>query len=91
MNISGVLVRVRPERLDEVETALAALAGVEIHARTPDGRLIVTVEAAGDRALGDRLIHIQDLPGVLAASMVYHQFEDDARIDEEVSNETHPA
>ena len=91
MSISGVLVRARPERLDAVDESLAGMPGVEIHARTPDGRLVVTIEADSDRALGDRLIQIQDVPGVLAASMVYHQFEDDARIDEEVCNETDPA
>jgi hypothetical protein len=44
MNISGVLLQVHPERMDEVRAALDRIAGVEVHMVTEDGRLIVTVE-----------------------------------------------
>lgn len=91
MNISGVIVRTRPERLAEVSARLRALDGVEIHATADDGRMVVTIEEPTGRDPADTLLRMQDLPGVLAASMVYHQFEDDACIDEEVCNETDPA
>ncbi|HEB99225.1 MAG TPA: glutamate synthase [Thiotrichales bacterium] len=83
MNISGVLVRSRPEKVFEVRRALEAIEGVEVHAATEDGRLIVTVEEDGDRAMADKVLSLQDLPGVIAASMVYHQFEDDEYIEQE--------
>jgi len=83
MNISGVLVRSRPEKVFEVRRALEAIEGVEVHAATEDGRLIVTVEEDGDRAMADKVLGLQDLPGVIAASMVYHQFEDDEYIEQE--------
>ena len=44
MNISSVLVNARPERIDEVRGGLLALDGVEIHAATEEGRMIVTIE-----------------------------------------------
>lgn len=76
MNISGVIVRARPEKLAAVRDRLAEIAGVEVHAATDDGRLIVTVEEANDRLLADTVLSLNDVPGVLAASMVYHQYDE---------------
>ena len=87
MNISGIVVRARPEKLDEVRMALDRLDGVEVHAANAEGKLVVTVEAAGERQLADRVLGIESVPGVLAASLVYHQYEDDGRLDEMVEQE----
>ncbi|MBI5041835.1 MAG: chaperone NapD [Gammaproteobacteria bacterium] len=78
MNISGVIVRARPEKLAAVRARLADIAGVEIHAATEDGRLIVTVEEESDRDLADTVLSLHDVPGVLSASMVYHQYLDES-------------
>jgi nitrate reductase NapAB chaperone NapD len=37
---------------------------------------VVTVEQTGTRMTADILTDMQNLPGVLSASMIYHQFED---------------
>lgn len=76
MNISGVIVHARRERLADVEAQLRQIAGVEVHASTQDGRLIVTVEDDDDRILADNVMNLQNVPGVLSAAMVYHQFEE---------------
>lgn len=77
MNISSVLVNARPERIPQVHDGLLALAGVEVHAVTEDGRLIVTIEADSDQAVANLFEAINQQPGVLSASMVYHQYESD--------------
>jgi periplasmic nitrate reductase NapD len=82
MNISGVLVRSRPEKIAVVTTALAALPGVEVHGANPDGRLVVTVEQRSDRLLAETVLKLQDLPGVISASMIYHQYEEDLELQE---------
>ena len=82
INISSVLVNARPDLLRQAQDGLALLAGVEVHAVTEDGRLIVTIEAASDQAVADMFAVINRVPGVLSASMVYHQFESNP--DEEV-------
>ena len=82
MNISGVLVRSRPEKLDAVRERLEELAGVEVHGANPDGRLVVTVEEAGDRAMADTVVRMQNLPGVISASMIYHQYEEEPVLEE---------
>lgn len=82
MNISGVVVRVYPDRLAAVHMQLETLPGVEVHGANPDGRLVVTVEQSGDRAMADTVVRMQELPGVLSASMIYHQFEEDPDSEE---------
>ncbi|MEW6690749.1 MAG: chaperone NapD, partial [Pseudomonadota bacterium] len=45
-NISGVVLRARPENVAAVRESLAALPGVEVHAASEDGRIVVTLEDA---------------------------------------------
>lgn len=77
MNISSILVNVRTEQIAQVQQELATLNGVEVHAATEEGRLIVTIEADSDQAVANMFEVINHLPGVLSASMVYHQYESD--------------
>ncbi|WP_300453120.1 chaperone NapD [Accumulibacter sp.] len=77
MNLSSVLVNARPAALPQVLAALACFGGVEVHATTEDGRMIVTIEADSAQAVADIFAQINQQPGVLSASMVYHQFEPD--------------
>ena len=70
--IASVLVQARPERLADVEAAIAALEGCEIHARDPKGKLVVVIEAAGTGAVGSTLNTIALLPDVLSAALVFH-------------------
>jgi len=70
--IASVLVQARPERLPEVEAAIAGLAGCEIHARDPNGKLVVVIDAASAGAVGATLNQIALLPNVLSAALVFH-------------------
>lgn len=77
MNISSVLVNALPDQIRQVQDDLAVLDGVEVHAATEEGRLIVTIEADSDKAVADMFALINHLPGVLSVAMVYHQYETD--------------
>ena len=76
MNVSGVVVRTFPAHIERVSQTLQDFDGVEVHGANPDGRLVVTIEQDSDRATAELLVRLQDVPGVLSASMVYHHFED---------------
>lgn len=76
MNISGVLVKAYPEHITSIEVALTTMAGVEVHGNNEDGRIVITVEDETANNISDTLVQIQDVPGVLSAAMIYHQFED---------------
>jgi periplasmic nitrate reductase NapD len=73
--IASILVQARPERLADVEAAIVALAGCEIHGRDPKGKLIVVIDAPNAGALGTTLNTITLLPNVYTASLVFHAID----------------
>ena len=73
--IASVLVQARPDRLVEVEAAILALAGCEVHGRDPKGKLVVVIEAANAGALGAMLTAIALLPDVFSAALVFHAID----------------
>jgi len=75
MNICGVLVHASADRVDDVAAAIRRIPGGEVHGVKENGRLIVTVEDTADAAAIDGLSSIHKLPGVIAATLVYHNFE----------------
>ena len=77
MNITGVIVRAWPEHLAAVQAQLLTQPGVEIHAVTEDGRLVVTVEDDNDGVLADRIMNFNAMQGVLSAAMIYHHYDSD--------------
>ncbi|MBV5265756.1 chaperone NapD [Pinisolibacter aquiterrae] len=77
MNVIGVLVHAVPERVSEVEIEIAAMDGVEVHAATGDGRLVVTAVDIGERFASDSLMAMNHVAGVIGTSLVYHASEPD--------------
>ncbi len=75
MNIAGVVIHARPEKIERVEAQLIEFPGVEIHAAAEDGRMVVTVEDEPSR-MGDTVMAFHNVDGVLSASLIYHHFED---------------
>ena len=75
MNIAGVVIHARPEKLAGVEAQLLKLPGVEVHATAEDGRMVVTVEDEESR-LGETVMAFHNVDGVLSASLIYHHFEE---------------
>ena len=70
--IASILVQARPERLAEVEVAITAMPGCEIHGCDPRGKLVVVVEAPDAGGLGTILNDIQSMPNVVSAALVFH-------------------
>lgn len=81
MNISGVIVHAHPERIQEVRAALERLPGVEVHAATDNGRLVVTIEELM-QANGSTAMELQTIEGVLSAALIYHHQEDEFEMTE---------
>jgi len=81
-NICGVLVHTRPERVEDVRGRLAAMPGVEVHAVTDEGRVVVVVEDTAERLAIDTITDIFQTAGVINASLVY-QYTDDEDLPQE--------
>ncbi|MDD2742531.1 MAG: chaperone NapD [Rhodocyclaceae bacterium] len=83
MNISSAIVHVTPAGLEETCAALSGMPGVEIHARSPEGKVVVTLEDEDTNSAADKFVSLHGLPGVLSVAMVY-QYSDDGLVTEEV-------
>ena len=71
LHIASLVVHAAPSRRVEVERALGEMAGSRIHASSPAGKLVVTLEQPSAEAMTDTVLAIQRLAGVLSASLVY--------------------
>ncbi|SDB74730.1 chaperone NapD [Belnapia rosea] len=74
-HISSLVVHCRRENADQVATTLRAMNGMEVHGGVPEGKLVVTLETATEGEIVECLNQVQLLEGVLAATLVFHQFE----------------
>lgn len=74
-DIASVLVQARPQRLAEVEAAITAIKGCEIHGRDPKGKLVVVIDASDAGAIGSTLNTIALLPDVFSAALVFHAID----------------
>ena len=77
MNISSIIVHAKPTELLSVRGNLEQIPGVEIHAVTDDGKLVVTIETDTDGETASTFDRINTMDGVMSAAMVFHQFESD--------------
>ena len=91
LHIAGIVVHAQPGSVERVAASIAGLPGTEVHAASPDGRLVVTLEAPGAREIAARMDCIQRLDAVLSASLVYQHNESLEAMMEEVSHEDHQA
>ena len=75
MNVCGVLVHAHPGEIDEVEAGILNIPGAEIHGRGEGTRIVVTVEDTEGLSAIDALSQFNAVPGVIAAALVYHEFD----------------
>lgn len=76
MNICGVVVHAKPEFKDQIIADLNARPGVEVHGMNENGNMVVTVEDAHSRAAANTIASFNDIEGVYAANLVYHEIDD---------------
>jgi nitrate reductase NapD len=74
-HVSSLVVHVRPDRVSTATAAIAALTGAEVHAATPEGKLVVTLETGGTDEIMQALSDINAIQGVLSAVLAFHQVE----------------
>jgi periplasmic nitrate reductase NapD len=84
-NICGVFVQTTPERLGNVERALADTPGIDVHQTEDDGRMVVTIEDTPDKFASETLTDLRSVDGVLSASLVYHRCDTESQMSEDIS------
>lgn len=71
LHITSLVVHSTPARAERVAEAVAALPGAEVHAISPQGKLVVTLEATSSDEMLSHVQQIQRTDGVLSAAIVY--------------------
>lgn len=77
MSISSLVIQTRPENVANLESILAAMAGVEVHTTTEEGNLVVTVDNPDNAQASETFSEFLKLDGVLNTSLIYNYFEQD--------------
>ena len=84
MNICSVIVNAKPENAVAISQLLSDMKGVDVFGGVEEGKIIATLEDDGEKALADKMAAINDIKGVINATMIYHQEADDTAMEEEI-------
>ena len=87
LHIASLVVYSTPKRAQPVADVISGLCGAEVHAISPEGKLVVTLEAPTADQLLDKVKQIQHTEGVLSAALVYQCSDTLAAMNEEISND----
>ncbi len=83
MNISGILVQVKPTYIDEVIIAIKNSDHSEYHMHDESGKIIVTIEGIDVSEEIAKLNQLQKIPHVISADMMYAYSEDELNKERE--------
>jgi nitrate reductase NapD len=89
VHIAGIVVHANPQRLQNIREAIAALARVEVHGASAQGKIVLTVEAPTAAEILRWIDAIHQIEGVFSAAIVYQHSEDLDSMNEEISYESH--
>ncbi|MDH4562358.1 chaperone NapD [Pseudomonas sp. BN411] len=82
LHIASLIVHLHPRLLAAVKDNLRRIPDLELHQESPEGKLVVVLEARDESRILATLDSIQNLPGVLNAALVYHEILDDPELTE---------
>ena len=74
-HISSAVVVAFPERREELARRLSSVPGVEVHA-AEGSRIVVTIEGPSSGMLGETLVRISAMDGVISANMVFEHIDE---------------
>ena len=82
MDISSAILHIVPGRPAEAPEALLRLSGLEIHAESPEGKMVVVLEDDDLESAANKYVTLHGMPGVASVAMVY-QYSDDESVETE--------
>jgi nitrate reductase NapD len=77
MNVSSIVIKTSPEKLNGVMAILKDSALCEIHFHDKSGKVIVTIEGENISEEMKKMKTIQNMPDVLSADLVYSYSENE--------------
>ncbi len=73
-HVASFVAQAIASQLSEVEQAITASKGSEIHAVTLEGKIVFTLEACTQQAIGKLIDKLKYHTGLLSLAPVYHQY-----------------
>ena len=73
-HVASFVAHALAESLTEVKSAIAATEGAEIHAVSPEGKIVFTLEGLSQKSIGKKIDQLKYHTGLYNLSPVYHQF-----------------
>jgi len=86
LHIASLVVHAAPRRLKAVLDAIGAMSAAQVHASSPNGKVVVTLETSSSNAMTAGVAGIQRIDGVLSAALVYQCADSLYAMNEEVSD-----
>ena len=74
-HISSAVVVAFPEWREELSRRLSKIEGVEVHAGE-GSRIVLTIEGSSSGMLGETLVRISAMDGVISANMVFEHIDE---------------
>jgi len=84
LHITSLVVHSTPRRVQGVSELIAAMPGARVHAASPAGKLVVTLEAGSAGEILSQVNGIQRTDGVLSAALVYQCADSLDAMNEEI-------
>jgi len=91
LHITSLVVHSTPKRVQGVSELIAAMPGATVHAASPAGKLVVTLEAGTADEILSQVNGIQRTDGVLSAALVYQCADSLDAMNEEIADADRPA
>ena len=84
VHISSMVVHAAPARLQSIEDSIAAMPGAMVHGSSPNGKLVVTLDAGSADEMLSMVNTIQRTHGVLSAALVYQYADTVEAMNQEI-------
>ncbi len=73
-HVASFIAQVIDAEMGRVKQAIEQLSGSEIHAVSPQGKIVFTLEGSHQAGIGKNIDKLKYHPGLLSLAPVYHQF-----------------
>lgn len=73
-HVASFVAQVIAAEMDQVKQAIEQVDGSEIHAVSPEGKIVFTLEGNHQAGIGRNIDKLKYHPGLLSLAPVYHQF-----------------
>ena len=80
-HIASMVIQCLPDKLAATAAAIESIPNLEVPERDERGKLIVLIEVDGEAELMERISKIESTPGVISATLAYHQIDDEKEVE----------